>query len=145
MQISRTADHALRIVLFLAQQDPEELVPAKRVAEALGAPANYLAKTMGMLARAGLLYGMRGPTGGYRLAVAADETSVAAVIDAVEPKVERGACLLGDRPCSDLDPCAAHALWTAMMERSRAALRTTTVADLLDGDLEVLPGRAAGR
>lgn len=144
MQLSRTADHALRIALYLAQQEPDALVPAKRVAEALGAPANYLAKTMGMLARAGLLHGMRGPTGGYRLAVPADEMSVADVIDAVEAPVEQGACLLGDRPCNERDPCAAHELWTAMMARSREAFRTTSVADLLAGDLDVLGGRSQG-
>lgn len=144
MHISKTSDHALRVALYLAQQEPEELVPAKRVAAALGAPANYLAKTMGALARAGLLKGMRGPTGGYRLARPAAEIAVADVIEAVEPPLERGACLLGDRPCTDREPCAAHALWTAMMERAWQALRVTSVADLLAGDLEVLPGHPRG-
>ena len=64
--LSQTSEHAIRAVLFLAQQHGEP-VSADRVAGALGAPANYLGKTLNMLARRGLLASSRGPAGGFRL------------------------------------------------------------------------------
>ncbi len=131
MNITRTADHALRAVLHLAQQDGSRLVPAHEVAETLGAPANYMAKTLGALARAGILEGMRGAVGGFRLARRADELTVADVLDAVDEPRPRTMCLLGDRPCDLEHPCAVHARWTDLRARADRPYRDTSIAALL--------------
>ncbi len=134
--ISQTAEHALRAVLFLARQPATQPVPAARVAEALGAPANYLAKTLHQLAKHGVVVGTRGPTGGFRLAVAPEALTVAEVVEAFDAPVAAPICLLGGRPCTSEDPCAAHARWRAITNETGAALRRTTLADLI--------GEAAG-
>lgn len=41
-------------------------------------------------------------------------------------------CMLGDRPCNERTPCAAHVRWTAVQCAMRAPLRTTSIADLLE-------------
>lgn len=133
MNISRTADHALRAVLHLAQEDPDAWIPAHRIADALGAPSNYLAKTLGSLARAGVVEGMRGAVGGFRLARPADRLAVAEVLDAVDAPEDRRVCLLGDRLCERGDPCGAHVLWTTLQRRAQEPFRSTTVAELLAG------------
>lgn len=144
--LSRTADHALRAVLFLAQREGEGPVPAARIAEALGAPANYMSKTLQSLARTGVVEGLRGPTGGFRLSVPAAELTVMRVVEAFDEQERRSRCLLGDRPCDDDAPCAAHVSWTAIVAASRGPLLRTTVADLLrtdrDGitDPSLIPG-----
>ena len=129
--LSQTAEHALRAVLYLAQSVDEGPVPADQVATALGAPRNYLGKTLNALARAGLVEGVRGPSGGYRLLVDPRSTSVADVIRAVEEPTRRTVCLLGDRPCNEKSPCQAHATWCALGERTDALLSGTTLATLL--------------
>lgn len=136
-QLSRTADHALRAVLFLAQHEGKGPIPADRIAEALGAPANYLAKTLNGLAAAGVVEGLRGPAGGFRLLVPAGELPLARVIEAFDEPHARSACLLGDRPCTDDDPCGAHRCWVAIREHARAPLQENTVRDLLDGRCDV--------
>lgn len=138
--LSQTAEHALRAVLFLAQWGQKAPVPAERVAAALGAPRNYLGKTLNALARAGLVEGVRGPAGGYRLLVDPAFTSVATVIGAVEEGSTRAVCLLGDRRCDCSNPCQAHATWVALSERTDALLAGTTLADLLGGE----PSEAQG-
>lgn len=132
-QLSRTADHALRAVLFLAQREGKGPVPTDRIAEALGAPANYLAKTLNGLAAAGVVEGLRGPAGGFRLLVPPAELTLARVIEAFDEPHARRVCLLGDRPCTDDDPCGAHQCWVAIREHARAPLRENTVQDLLEG------------
>jgi hypothetical protein len=59
--LSQTAEHAIRAVLFLAQRAPGEPVAPDAIADALGAPRNYLAKTLNALARQGIVSSMRGP------------------------------------------------------------------------------------
>lgn len=131
--LSQTSEHAIRAVLYLAQQAPGESVPADRIAHALGAPGNYLGKTLQLLARQGLLASARGPAGGFRLLRGADEIALADVVGAVsEGPRPRAVCLLGNRPCRAATPCAAHVRWTAVREDLWAPLHRTTIADLLD-------------
>lgn len=130
--ISQTAEHALRAVLYLARQPGP--TPAVEIAAALGAPSNYLSKTLHRLAKAGVVIGTRGPTGGFRLKIPADQLSLSRVVDAFDEPRGSGICLLGGRPCNPLEPCAAHRRWTAIKEEARLGLARTTVADLLKGE-----------
>lgn len=130
--LNQTSEHAIRAVLFLAQQRGEP-VPADTVARALGAPANYLGKTLNTLARRGLLASTRGASGGFRLVGRPEEIALADVVGAVSDRPRPAArCLLGDRPCHAAAPCAAHARWSAVQDDLWAPLRRTTIADLLD-------------
>lgn len=130
--LSQTSEHAIRALLYLAQHPAGEAVPAERIARALGAPANYLAKTLNALARHGLVSSTRGPAGGFRLRGAASDITLAAVVEAFGETRIQATCMLGDRPCSAATPCAAHVRWTEVQGAIRAPLRTTSIADLLD-------------
>lgn len=131
--LTRTAEHALRAVLFLARQPDDRPVSAETIAVALGAPANYLAKTLGALATAGIVRGRRGPHGGYRLLVSPERLTIGDVTDLFEPEHGISACLLGGRSCDPRNPCQAHFRWIAVRDSAKEPLRTTTIAELLSG------------
>jgi Rrf2 family transcriptional regulator, iron-sulfur cluster assembly transcription factor len=137
--LSQTSEHALRAVLYLARHSEAGSIPADTVARALGAPRNYLAKTLNVLARRGILASLRGPTGGFRLAADADAISLYAVVEPFEEPRLNPVCMLGDRPCDRTDPCGVHGRWTAVMEDVWAPLRTTTIAMLLAEPEQDLP------
>lgn len=131
--ISYTSDYALRAILVLAGDTRQRPLRADELAEATGAPRNYLGKTLNALVKAGVLRSARGPAGGFSLAIPAENLTIARVIDCfVEPK-PHARCLLGNRPCDEVNPCSAHQLWTAINEKRRDPLATTTVAELLRG------------
>lgn len=143
MTLSQTAEHALRAVLFLARQPEGARIPAETIADALGAPRNYLSKTLGMLAREGLITGVRGPTGGYRLERPATELTLAEVVGPFEEAVGAKACLEGGRRCDARTPCAAHARWTEVRRAARAPMEETTIADLLGAPMVAARPRQA--
>ena len=64
----------------------------------------YLEQLFARLRRAGLVESVRGPGGGYRLAVAADSLSVAAIIDAVDESLDATRCG-GQGDCQDGERC----------------------------------------
>ncbi|HEY0020237.1 MAG TPA: Rrf2 family transcriptional regulator [Longimicrobium sp.] len=131
--LSQTSEHAIRAMLYLARQAPGEAVPADRIARALGAPGNYLGKTLQLLARRGLLASTRGPAGGFRLLEAPDRIALADVVAAVDDAPRPSAvCLLGNRPCRAASPCAAHARWSTVQHDLWAPLHRTTIAGLLE-------------
>jgi len=129
--LSSTSDYALRAILVLAQAEPGRPMRADEIARATGAPANYLAKTLNALAKAGIVTSARGPLGGFTLAVAADELTIARIVDCFDEPRPSTQCLLGTGPCDGRHPCLAHARWTAVQQTRRAALADTTVADLV--------------
>jgi Rrf2 family protein len=130
--ISRTAEYALRAVLFLARQPEGAIVRAADIADALRIPANYLSKILHILGRTDLLVSERGRRGGFQLARPAAEISLAEVIGPFDELEERGDCLLGRARCSEKDPCAAHTRWRAVHETVTSFFAETTVADLLE-------------
>ena len=129
--VTQTSEHAIRALLFLAQRPEGDCVPADRIAQALGAPANYLAKTLNVLAKQGLVSSTRGPAGGFRLRVAPARLTLARVVEAFDEPRPRATCLLGDHPCDAARPCRAHAAWSGVCAAMRAPLGATTLADLL--------------
>ncbi|HSJ25317.1 MAG TPA: Rrf2 family transcriptional regulator [Longimicrobiales bacterium] len=144
MTLSQTAEYAVRAVLYLARVDGQQRVSAESIARALGAPVNYMSKTLNQLAKAGVVAGARGPTGGFRLAIDPSRLTVARVAGTFETARLNPICLLGDRPCNSRRPCAAHHRWTAVTQAMKAPLEETTIADLLQDADSVAGRRTAG-
>ncbi len=132
--LSRTAEHALRAVLVLARRSGDPPLSAEQIADALGAPANYLSKTLAVLARRGIVESVRGRNGGFRLALDPDEITVARVVETFDERPSLGMCLLGDRPCNPASPCVAHDCWIELTTAARAPLAATTISSLLSAE-----------
>jgi len=112
--LPQTAEYALRAVLLIAARETQVPLSVERIAAVLHAPRNYLGKTLHQLARAGVLASARGRSGGFCLAVAAEQLSLAAV---VAPFMT--------------PPLPAREELAGLGERMRAVLQDTTVAELL--------------
>lgn len=131
--LSGTAEYALRAVLYLAERGDGAWVRVSDVAEALGAPRNYLSKILHDLAKAGVLESSRGKHGGFRLAVQPGRLSLLTVVSQFDQIAAGRNCLLGRPQCSDGNACAAHWRWKSLSEQLATFFRETTVADLLAG------------
>jgi len=128
---SKTAEYAMRAVLVLARHRGDALLGADDIATALGAPRNYMSKTLNALVRQGVLTSARGPSGGFALALPPQVLSVGRVLEVfADQKIESQMCMLGSRPCNDELPCAAHECWTNITVRAREPLMRTTIAEL---------------
>ncbi len=136
--ISKTNQYALRAVLYLAQDDGAAPVRASEIANGLGLPANYLSKILHSLARTGVLESERGPRGGFRLARAPAELSLAAVMAPFDPLISQRTCLLGRSECSDDAPCRVHERWKKASDPVVDFFNETMIADLL-GKVDLCP------
>jgi Rrf2 family iron-sulfur cluster assembly transcriptional regulator len=68
LKLSRKTLLALEAVIDIAFNARPEPVQAKEITARQGVPQRYLEQVMQQLVRAGILKGVRGPRGGYRLA-----------------------------------------------------------------------------
>lgn len=82
--ISRTAEYALRAVVYLAEH-PREASTAAEIAEGSRAPLGYLVKILVRLGRAGIVASRRGRKGGFVLGRDAAQITMHDIIAACEP------------------------------------------------------------
>lgn len=127
--LSDTAEYALRAVLYIA--DNEGMIRVDTLAETLGLPRNYLSKTLYALTKAGILTSMRGPRGGFDLAIPANQLTLSQIIEPFDAIEAQRACLLGRKECDDANPCPAHHRWKGIGEQIAAFFRSTTVEELI--------------
>lgn len=129
MRVSAKVDYALRAMLELAAEG--ELVKGERIATAQSIPQKFLESILLDLRHAELVTSQRGVEGGYALARAAEEISVADVIRAVEGPI---ASVRGERPDGLAYTGAATALrdtWLELRSAMRGVLEGTTLADIV--------------
>lgn len=130
MWLTGTAQTALHAVVCIAQHGGGAPMRVEDVAVRLDTPRNYLSKTLHQLARVGVLESIRGRHGGFRLGRAAEQITLADIVNPLSTRVVRR-CLLGRAVCGDVDPCPAHQRWSALATAMDLFFSRTTVADLL--------------
>ncbi|MEO7083163.1 MAG: Rrf2 family transcriptional regulator [Gemmatimonadaceae bacterium] len=139
--LPQTTEYALRAVLELARSHPRPVAVAT-LAAAVGAPANYLSKTLSRLVRSGVLTASRGPAGGFRLVDAPERVTLEQIVRVfVQPGPNR--CLLGPGPCGAKPDCPVHARWIGVADVVNGFFESTTLADLAGHTGDVAPSVAA--
>lgn len=84
LKLSRKTLLALEAVIDIAFNARPEPVQAKEITARQGVPQRYLEQVMQQLVRAGILKGVRGPRGGYRLAKERRRISVGEIVRVAE-------------------------------------------------------------
>lgn len=84
--------------------------------------------------RAGLVAGVRGPGGGYRLARGSGSITIAEIIAAVDEPIKATRCEEGSsKSCLGRNGrCIAHGLWHEMGERIQTFLASVSLSDVLE-------------
>ena len=112
----------------------DRAVPLQEVARRQEISLSYLEQLFARMRRAGLVSGVRGPGGGYRLARAANETTIADIILAVNEPIRATRCKEGStKSClGKTGRCIAHGLWQEMGDRIHSFLSSVSLADVLE-------------
>jgi Rrf2 family transcriptional regulator, iron-sulfur cluster assembly transcription factor len=118
----------------------QQAVPLQDVARRQEISLSYLEQLFARMRRAGLVAGVRGPGGGYRLSRPSAATTIADIIAAVDEPIKTTRCDEGDaKSCiGRKGRCIAHGLWAEMGGRIQSFLASVSLADVLeqrfDGD-----------
>jgi Rrf2 family protein len=138
MKLPEGVEWALHCTWLLTVARDRDALPARRLAEFYGLPEAYLAKLLKTLVRAGLLSATSGPRGGFRLARAPGDITVADVVEAVEGPSplfhcteirQRGPVPLTGAACRT--PCGIARVMDRAERAWRKELAATTIADLV--------------
>ena len=109
MKLTSRGRYAITAVLDMVLHEGDAPVTLAGIGTRNNISSLYLEKLFGQLKAQGLVRGVRGPSGGYRLARPEAEISVGDVLDAVD-NLDATNCG-GARNCAGGSPCLAHSLW----------------------------------
>jgi FeS assembly SUF system regulator len=100
MRLSHLADYAVVLMTAAARRPPGARLSATELSGDTGVPLPTAQKLMGQLAASGLLTSVRGAGGGFTLARAATQISLAVIVEAVEGPIAMTVCSEGRTDCA---------------------------------------------
>ena len=132
MKISTKGRYALRVMIDLAQHQASGRTPLKEIAERQNISEKYLENILATLVRNGILSGMRGKGGGYRLTRAPEEYSVGEILRLTEGSLAPVSCLEnGGTGCDRAASCSSIGMWTKLNTMINEYLDSVSIADLV--------------
>lgn len=133
MKISTKGRYALRLMLDLAQHADGQFVALKDISKRQDISVKYLEQIILSLSRAGYLQSVRGPSGGYRLALPPEKYTVGDILRRAEGSLAPVSCL-SDSPnqCERCDRCATLPFWEGLYRAITDYVDGVTLQDLLD-------------
>ena len=117
-------------LLDLSLHEEAGPVSLPEIAERHGISLSYLEQLFSRLRREGLVKSLRGRGGGYRLACAASQVSIARIVDALDEGIDTTRCR-GKSNCHGGQRCISHDLWAELSGHIHAFLDRITLADLM--------------
>ena len=130
--ISTKGRYALRVLIDMAEHQATGYVPLKEVAARQEISEKYLESIVKTLVKAGILTGLRGKGGGYRLSKAPDQYTVGDILRLTEGSLAPVACLeQGNVPCHRMASCRTLPMWQGLNDAINKYLEQFTIADLM--------------
>lgn len=131
MRLSTKGRYAVTAMMDLAIHDREGPVTLADISQTQGISLSYLEQLFSKLRKGGLVEGVRGPGGGYRLAKMPNKITVAQIITAVDENVDVMRCH-GEEDCHDGERCLTHELWQELSQRLYEFLDSISLDQFID-------------
>jgi len=135
MMISTRGRYALRVLLDLAYHNGSDgFIPMKAIADRQGISKKYMEQIMPALTKNGLVEGVHGKGGGYRLTKPANDYCVGEILRATEGDLAPVVCVSSKAaadPCERLDCCPTAKMWAEFNRITNEYFDSVRLTDLL--------------
>ncbi|MBM3564667.1 MAG: Rrf2 family transcriptional regulator [Alphaproteobacteria bacterium] len=129
LKLSRKTLFAIEAVLDIAHNAGPGPVQSQEITRRQGIPKRYLERALQELVRAGILSGVRGPRGGYRLARERRRIAVGEIVRVVRA-LETPEDTVADAEGSALGQKVVRPLWAELLDSVMVRLDTVNIDDL---------------
>jgi Rrf2 family protein len=133
MKVSTRGRYAIRFMLDLAMHNTGEPVRVRDIAARQEISDKYLEQVVATLNKAGYVRSVRGPQGGYLLAMKPEEYTMGMILRLTEGEMSPVACLAGpNNMCDRADNCTTLGFWKRLDKAISDVIDHTTLADLME-------------
>ena len=135
MLVSTKGRYAMRVMIDLAEHSSGGYIPLRDVAERQEISEKYLESIVVLLSKAGLLEGLRGKGGGYKLTKRPEQYTAGSILKLTEGTMAPVACL-EDRAnsCPRASECRTLPMWEKLNSQLEQVFEGVTIADLMKKD-----------
>ncbi len=130
LRVTKLTDYATVVLTVLAAR-PGQVLSAADLAEHAGLEQPTVSKLLKPLAQAGLVEGLRGVHGGYRLSREASDISLIEIVEAMEGPLAMTECSQDHSQCGIAHQCGVRANWRLINDVVGEALRGVTLEQML--------------
>ena len=130
MRLTTKGRYAVTAMLDLALHNDQAPVNLADISARQGISLTYLEQLFRKLRKKGLVESIRGPKGGYRLALNADEITTARVMYAVDEAIDVTRCG-GQQNCMGDVRCLTHDLWLGLNRHVSDYLNGISLGELI--------------
>lgn len=132
MKISAKGRYGLRALVDLFINSKEEHVALFSIAQRQDISVQYLEHVFSALRRAGIVRSIKGPKGGYVLAIEAEMLSVSTILSALEGNLTIMDSISRDEKDAEncIEQAVCNLIWQPLDERQMTILESVTLADL---------------
>lgn len=130
LRVTRLTDYATLLLTVLAAT-PDAVHSATALAERTHLELSTVSKVLKSLAHGGLVEGLRGVNGGYRMARSPQAISLFEIVEAIEGPLEMTECSGDHSRCEHEPHCSVAPHWRQVNDLIADALRGMTLAQML--------------
>ena len=135
MIVSTRGRYALRVMIDLAESSAGEYIPMKDIAARQGVSLKYLERIVPALTKNGLIEGIQGKGGGYRLTREPKDYPSGEILRLTEGDLAPVSCLeCGAGLCERADECRTVGMWQELNSLINEFFDGRTIADLMKKD-----------
>ncbi len=130
MKLTTKGRYAINAMLDLALHNDNAPVNLADISARQEISLTYLEQLFRKLRKKGVVESIRGPGGGYRLAMSADEITTARIMYAVDEPIDVTGCG-GQQNCMDDGRCLTHDLWLGLNRHVSEYLNNISLGELI--------------
>ncbi|MDR1099066.1 MAG: Rrf2 family transcriptional regulator [Treponema sp.] len=131
MRISTKGRYSLEALLFMALLPEKKFASTKTISENTGISDGYLEQIFIPLRKTGLIYGIRGPLGGYVPGKSPDKITVGDILRTVEGTLEPVDCI-NSRLCPLEAKCLSQHTWRELYGEISSCVNSISLQDLVE-------------
>ncbi len=132
MIVSTRGRYALRVLIDMAEHNNDDRIPLKEIAERQEISQKYIEAIMSLLSKNGIVNGVHGKGGGYKLVKKPSEYKIGEILEITEGTLAPVACLEKNAESCPREPnCRTLPMWSKLDNLIKNFLDSVTIADLM--------------
>tara|TARA_B100001094_G_C18012183_1_gene710682 strand:+ start:429 stop:884 length:456 start_codon:yes stop_codon:yes gene_type:complete len=136
MKLTTKGRYAVLALTELALAKDNSLVKITEIAVRQNISSTYLEQLLLSLKNSGLVVGVRGPNGGYKLSTSSENIMISDIVNIVEGRMDARGCVSKSGSCTGVSGrCMTHDLWDELSRHIELFLGQISLKDIIIGNV----------
>ena len=136
MKLTTKGRYAVLALTELALAKEDSLIKITEIAVRQNISSTYLEQILLLLKNSDLIIGIRGPSGGYKLATSPENIMISDIVNIVEGRMEAKGCVSKSGSCTGVSGrCMTHDLWDELSRHIELFLGQISLRDIITGNV----------